>query len=74
MGGRRPTKDLEWFFDCLESTLRWCPVEGCKKHLVLSAMIVHLNDAHHWSREQIATWLEQNGVNNGVTASSADRR
>jgi hypothetical protein len=24
-------------------------------------MIVHLNDHHEWSREQIATWLEQNG-------------
>ena len=62
MGGKRPTKDLEWFFDCLETTLRWCPIEGCKKHLVLSAMIVHLNDVHQWSREQIAAWLEQNGV------------
>lgn len=62
MGGRRPTKDLEWFFDCLEGTIRWCPVEGCRKHLVLSSMIVHLNDQHAWSREQIAVWLEsQNG-------------
>jgi hypothetical protein len=66
MGGRRPTKDFEWFFDCLDSVIRWCPVEGCKKHLVLSAMIVHLNDAHEWTREQIATWLEQNGVKNGA--------
>ena len=66
MGGRRPTKDFEWFFDCLDSVIRWCPVEGCKKHLVLSAMIVHLNDAHEWTREEIATWLEQNGVKNGA--------
>ena len=72
MGGKRPTKDLEWFFDCLETTLRWCPVEGCKKHLVLSSMIVHLNDVHEWSREQIATWLEQNGSNaSTATALSA---
>jgi hypothetical protein len=63
MGGRRPTKDLEWFFDCLDTTLAWCPVEGCKKHLVLSSMIVHLNDVHEWSREQIASWLERNGKN-----------
>jgi len=28
----------------------------------LSAMIVHLNDHHAWSREQIATWLEENGA------------
>ncbi len=61
MEGRRPTKDLTWFFDCLEGSLRWCPVDDCKKHLLLAAMIVHLNDAHHWSREQIASWLEENG-------------
>jgi len=28
---------------------------------MLSAMIVHLNDHHEWSREQIAVWLEENG-------------
>ena len=49
------------FFDCLEGTVRSCPIEGCKKRLMLSAMIVHLNDHHEWSREQIATWLEENG-------------
>jgi hypothetical protein len=32
--------------------------EGCKKHLMLSGMIVHLNDHHEWSREQIANWLD----------------
>jgi hypothetical protein len=65
--GTRPTKDLEWFFDVLEGTVRSCPVEGCKKKLVLSALIVHINDAHRWSREQIATWLESvNGKKNGT--------
>jgi hypothetical protein len=35
---------------------------------VLSAIIVHINDEHRWSREQIATWLESiNGKANGVT-------
>src|SRR3712207_1663970 len=29
--GTRPTKDLEWFFDCLEGTVRRCPIDGCKK-------------------------------------------
>ena len=43
----------------LEGAVLGCPVEGCKKRLQLSAMIVHLNDHHEWSREQIATWLEQ---------------
>src|SRR5262245_11177034 len=61
MDGKRPTNDLTSFFDCLVGTVRSCPIEGCKKRLLLSAMIVHLNDHHEWSREQIATWLEQNG-------------
>ena len=37
-------------------------VDGCKKRLLLSAMIVHLNDHHEWSREKIADWLEENGA------------
>jgi hypothetical protein len=47
---------LERLFDCLESTLRNCP-EGCKKRLILGAMILHLNDDHRWTREQIAAWV-----------------
>lgn len=58
-GGTRPTKDLDWFFDCLEGTVRRCPVAGCRKTLTLAALIVHINDEHRWSREQIAGWLEQ---------------
>jgi len=69
MGGQRPTRDLTNFFDCLEGIVRACPVEGCKKRLLLSAMIVHLNDHHEWSREQIADWLEQNG--NGAAKPAA---
>ena len=69
--GTRPTKDLEWFFDVLEGTIRTCPMDGCKKKLVLSALIVHINDAHRWSREQIATWLESvNGKANGTTGTT----
>ena len=64
MEGRGPTRDLEWFFDCLENVVRYCPIKGCKKHLVLSSMIVHLNDVHEWTRDRIAAWVEeQNGVN-----------
>jgi hypothetical protein len=66
MSGQRPTKDLTSFFDCLEGTIRSCPVEGCKKRLLLAAMIVHLNDHHSWSREKIADWLEENGAKNGA--------
>jgi hypothetical protein len=54
--GQRPTRDLDWFFDCLD-TVKPCPVEGCKKRIFLAALMVHLNDDHRWSREQIAGWL-----------------
>src|SRR5215510_7625634 len=35
-GGQRPTRDLDWFFDCLD-TVKACPGESCKKRLFLSA-------------------------------------
>lgn len=54
--GKRPTRDLDWFFDCLD-TVKACPAEGCRKRIYLAALIVHLNDDHRWSREQIADWL-----------------
>jgi hypothetical protein len=57
--GLRPTKDLEWFFDCLEGSVRKCPGgDGCKKTLSLASILVHLNDDHKWSRERIASWLD----------------
>src|SRR5206468_10471650 len=31
--------------------------ECSKKKLPLGALIVHLNDAHHWTRERIAAWV-----------------
>jgi hypothetical protein len=66
--GTRPTKDLEWFFDCLEGTVRRCPAEGCKKTLTLAAILVHLNDDHRWTREQIAAWLEDEHANGRIAA------
>jgi hypothetical protein len=53
--GVRP-RELWRLFDCLENTLRRCP-EGCHKRISLAAMILHLNDDHHWSRERIAAWV-----------------
>jgi hypothetical protein len=53
--GIRP-RQLWQLFECLEGTLRRCP-EGCKKRLFLGAMILHLNDDHHWDRERIAAWV-----------------
>jgi hypothetical protein len=54
--GQRPSRDLDWFFDCLD-TVKACPVDGCKKKIFLAALIVHLNDDHRWSREDVADWL-----------------
>ena len=53
--GIRPVH-LERLFDCLENTLRSCPM-GCRKRLALAAMILHLNDDHYWTRERIAEWV-----------------
>jgi hypothetical protein len=59
---------LDRFFHCLENVSRRCPA-GCKKHIPIGAMIIHLNDDHHWTREQIADWLEHppTPVKNGKT-------
>ena len=62
-------KRLERLFDCLEGTVRRCPAEGCKKTLILAAMLVHLNDDHVWSRERIVTWLEEIAPKSTVEAS-----
>src|SRR5215471_13784330 len=43
-------------FDFLENTARRCPA-GCHKRLPVAALMVHLNDDHQWSREQIAEWV-----------------
>ena len=58
--GARPvvSRDLFRLFDCLDYTIRPCPV-GCRKRIPLAALIVHLNDDHLWSRERIAAWLGQ---------------
>jgi hypothetical protein len=50
---------LDRFFHCLENVSKRCPA-GCRKRIPIGAMIVHLNDDHAWSREQIAAWLDGN--------------
>jgi hypothetical protein len=47
---------LDRFFNCLENTSRRCPA-GCHKQIPIAALIVHLNDDHQWTREQVAAWL-----------------
>ena len=49
---------LDRLFDCLENVRRRCP-EGCNKRLPLNSIILHLNDDHHWTREQIVDWLKK---------------
>jgi hypothetical protein len=56
--GRLVPDHLERLFRCLDEVTKRCPC-GCEKRLPLAAMIVHLNDDHRLSREQIAEWLTQ---------------
>lgn len=49
-------RHLERLFHCLEDVVKSCPLD-CRKRLPLGAMIVHLNDDHGWTRENIAEWL-----------------
>jgi hypothetical protein len=37
--------------------VRFHAPECSTKKLPLGALIVHLNDAHHWTRERIAAWV-----------------
>lgn len=73
MEGRRPTKDLEDYFDCLDGTVRRCPGDGCRKVLALSALIVHLNDDHRWTREQIAAWVADERTSTAPPLESSPR-
>jgi hypothetical protein len=58
--GKLVPNHLERLFRCLDEMTKRCPhQQGCIKRLPLAAMIVHLNDDHRWSREQIAEWLTQ---------------
>ena len=55
--GIRP-KRLDLLFDCLDNEVRRCPA-CAQKRLPIGAIIIHLNDHHQWSREQIAQWLRE---------------
>jgi len=56
--GRLVPDHLERLFRCLDEVTKRCP-QGCEKRLPLASMIVHLNDDHRLTREQIAEWLTQ---------------
>ncbi|MEO6213540.1 MAG: hypothetical protein ABIP65_07930 [Vicinamibacterales bacterium] len=56
--GKLVPDHLERLFRCLDEVVKHCP-QGCRKRLPLAPMIVHLNDDHRMTREQIAEWLVQ---------------
>lgn len=58
-------------FHILEDVSRSCP-EGCKKHIPIGALIVHLNDDHHWSRERIAEWVRGEVADGRTTPRAAE--
>jgi hypothetical protein len=70
--GQLHPKRLDRLFDCLEGTIRVCP-EGCRKRLMLAAMIIHLNDDHRWDRERIAAWVADPDQSRPAPESSAPR-
>ena len=55
--GIRPRR-LDLLFDCLDNEVRRCPACS-QKRLPIGAIIIHLNDHHQWSRQQIAQWLRE---------------
>ena len=70
--GQLHPKRLDRLWECLEGTIRSCP-EGCRKRLILAAMIIHLNDDHRWDRERIAAWVANSGQSEPRPESSTPR-
>lgn len=64
--GTHPDR-LDRFFHCIDYVARRCPA-GCRKRVPIGALIVHLNDDHRWTREQIAAWLRGGGAEPAETA------
>ena len=70
--GQLHPKRLDRLWECLEGTIRTCP-EGCRKRLILAAMIIHLNDDHRWDRERIAAWVAGSGQGEPKAETSTPR-
>jgi hypothetical protein len=68
--GTHPTR-MDRFFHCLENVSKRCPA-GCRKQVPIAALIVHLNDDHRWTREQIAAWLRGAPLRPKAEASGAE--
>jgi hypothetical protein len=65
-------KRMDRFFHCLENVSKRCPA-GCRKRVPIAAMIVHLNDDHRWTREQIAGWLAGDAPRQSAAGSEPDK-
>ena len=50
---------LERLFRCLDEMTNGARMKIVRSGLPLAPMIVHLNDDHLWTREQIADWLSR---------------
>ena len=53
----------------ISSEIISCPLGDCNPNEIVQ-MIFHLNDWHHWTREQIADWLEPIEVEHEVKSST----
>lgn len=59
MAGTSIVHELSDVFPQLRDRLASCPKQDCPYSFrPLVSIIPHLNDAHQWTREQIADWLE----------------
>jgi hypothetical protein len=68
--GTHPDR-MDRFFHCLENVSKRCPA-GCRKQIPIAAMLVHLNDDHRWTREQIAAWLRGAPLRPAAKATGAE--
>jgi hypothetical protein len=55
--GLRPRR-RDLLVDCLDNEVRRGPA-GAPQRLPIGAIIIHLNDHHQWTRQQIAQWLRE---------------
>ena len=56
----------------LDSERAPCPLDHCGWSATLGELVPHVNDHHHWSREDIATWLESLDVDLTIQRKETD--
>lgn len=58
------------FFDEWAAKEGYIPCPACRSSRLPVPSIVHLNDQHKWTRNQIADWLERSGIDIEIAAST----